>query len=269
MGFPGLRATRPPKRQSNVFRLARAGFTTVELLVVVGLLGLFFLFIHHVFIGGAVRPGEQAIWAGRIVNQFRTFSQHLTQNARRTSVPVTLLETELRENTAEDFQCRIWGQQALFATEAVDVSGSAKPGAIVVRFVEAEPERIGGSAPSPAKITYHLYSLTQRGKLLYHSFTEKVGPTAPPDYIAALRRPTIPPPEATAGRSELLVDDVESIAIERPPESRKTSSGSEPRLGSSAAEPRWPLTLIITCRWPRGQTRRTERITFVSNVPVR
>jgi hypothetical protein len=102
---------------------------------------------------------------------------------------------------------------------------------------------------TPGTIRYHIYSMTNRGLLLYHLFEEDNIVTTGPDYAKGLSRGTIPPAGANLIRSSVIAEDVESVKIEPQNEGQTT-----------------PITISITCRYVRGNTRRTEATTAVPNI---
>jgi hypothetical protein len=120
-----------------------------------------------------------------------------------------------------------------------------------LRFTESYPEKQGFQETTPASLTYHIYSLTKAGLLMYHRFEETVTST-PDDYMKGVPRPAVPPPFATLVESAELVSDVEAVQI-----------GLQDNAATAT-----PLLVEISCLYPRGQTRRSEAAAVVPNVGV-
>lgn len=225
-------------------------FTLTELVVASGILTLFLAGLFALYSSGQSASGT-AFWMQKTATALRNATRHLSQKAQQSSYPSTIIyPSKIIENTSQDFQLRVNETGTLLATACAAVSNKSDVATKVIWFVEALPERRGFDPEVPAQLIYHIYSLSRDGKLLYHRFQETISFTNPPDYIKGVPLPDIPPPTAALQESLELVEDVESVRVNI---QESVATGT-------------PVSLEITCKYPHGQTRRSDTITVVPNV---
>ncbi len=227
----------------------RKAFTLMEILIAAGVLSLFLGGLFSVFFGGQ-RMGSNAFWTQHVVNRLRNACRHISDTVKSSSYPSTIIYPgQVFENTNDDFKLQFNSKKLIHATETADIAGNSSPGTYLIQFPESIPEKQMFEADTPGTIRYHIYSMTNRGKLLYHMYEENNISTTSPDYAKALAKPTFPPAAANLVKSAVIAEDVESVSI---------SPQTENALS--------PITLSITCKYPRGETRRTEQATIVPNI---
>lgn len=227
---------------------ANSAFTLIEILIGTVALTLFMAGLFSLYSGGQ-KLGSQSFWTQQTVNRLRNACRHISDNVKKSSYPSTIIYPgNVIENTSSDFRLKFNAREVTCATEAVNVAGNAL-GTYLFQFAESTPERQRFDTDTPATIRYHIYSLSREGRLLYHLFTENAVVTVAPDYVRSLARATFPPPAAVLERNSVIAEDVESVSI-------------KPQQENMVA----PITVSITCRYPRGDTRRVEEATVVPNV---
>lgn len=227
----------------------KSGFTLIEVVIASAVLTLFLGGLFSLYSGGQ-RLGSQSFWTQQTINRLRNACRHISDNIKKSTYPSTIIfPGNVIENTSNDFRLKFNGQETVFATDTVAVAGAANPGRYLFQFAECTPERQRFEADTPGVIRYHVYSLSMEGKLLYHLYSETNVVTVSPDYVRSLNRPTFPPAAAVLERNSIIAEDVESVTI-RPQQENQVS----------------PITISITCRYPRGETRRIEEATAVPNV---
>lgn len=227
----------------------KKAFTLVEILIAAGVLSIFLIGVFSVFFGGQ-RMGNNAYWTQHAVNRLRNAVRHISDNVKKSSYPSTIIfPGQVFEATTNDFKIQYTSKAVTYATETKDIAGNAAPGTYLLQFTESIPEKRMFETDTPGTIRYHIYSLTKKGKLLYHHYEESGITTSGPDYAKGLSRNICPPAGATLTNSAVIADDVESVSI-------------YPQAENAVS----PMTLSITCRYPRGETRRTEQSTIVPNV---
>lgn len=225
------------------------GFTLVEILIASSVLSLFLIGLFSLYSGGQ-KIGGQTLWVQRTINSLRFASRHIVQNVKKSSYPSTIIYPgKVIENKKDDFKLRYRDTPVTYATQTVSVTAPKTLGTYILAFTESIPEKQQSDSNASAIINYHIYSLCKEGKLCYAEFSETGINTTGPDYIKALSRPTIPPAGASRIKFSTLVNDVESVKI----------FSNKPNAVS-------PITFSITCRYPRGNTRRTEKAVAVPNV---
>lgn len=225
-----------------------SAFTLVEILIGAAALSLFMAGLFSLYSGGQ-KLGSQSFWTQQTVNKLRNACRHISDNVKKSSYPSTFIYPgKVIENTGNDFRLKFTAKEVTCATETVAVAGN-NPGTYIFQFAECTPERQQFETDTPATIRYHIYSLSNDGRLRYHLFTENAVVTVAPDFVKSLAKPTFPPGAAPLEKSAIIAEDVESIAIK--PQQENVVS---------------PITVSITCRYPRGDTRRVEEATAVPNV---
>lgn len=233
-------------RRQTVPTCRRTAVTLTELMIATVVLSLFLGGIFYLVRGGQ-NAGSQAFWLQKTIAGLRNTTRHISQTVQRSSYPSTIVfPDDIVENESPDFEIKYI--TSLYATESAVVAGLNTPGTVFLRFVESTPERIGGSNPGQGLLHFHVYSLTSTGRLLYHKYDQPIPPTAAPLYVSTISQSSIPGGAAIV-RSEILTD-VESIFI----------SASNPEARKSSIE------VTITCAYPRGHTRRSEKALVVGNV---
>lgn len=224
-------------------------FTLVEILIAAGVLTLFMGGVFSVFFGGQ-RMGNNAYWTQHIVNSLRNACRHISDNVKKSSYPSTIIYPgQVFENTGDSFKLQFTSRITTFATETADITGTSAPGTYLLAFPESVPEKQMFETNTPGVIRYHIYSLTKRGKLLYHIYENNNVVTTSPDYARSISITGFPPGTAGLLRSSVIIEDVESVRI-------------SPQVENAVS----PVTLSITCRYTRGETRRTEQATIVPNI---
>jgi len=219
--------------------------TFIEIIVGAGLFLLFLACLLWFYRGGQ-QAGAQTLWLQETGGRLQNAGRQMAETIGRSSYPTTFVfPGTIVENRSDDFKVFLAADTRFFATASLPL---ARGGTTFLRFTQATPERQGTGSDTPPILVYHLYSLTAEGHLYYRRFEERPGPTAAPDYARQLRRPAIPPPDARPLDQRSLVDDVESLAA--------SVSGTASRAS---------LLVEVTCRWPKGQTRRTETFVLISN----
>ncbi|MDN5279000.1 MAG: hypothetical protein PWR01_2965 [Clostridiales bacterium] len=227
----------------------RKAFTLVEIIIAAGVLSLFLAAAFGVFFGGQ-RMGGNAFWTQQVVNRLRNACRHISDTVKQSSYPSTIIYPgQVYENTSDDFKLQYNSKSLIYATETADITGTNSPGTYLMQFPESIPEKKMFETDTAGTIRYHIYSLCKKGKLLYHMYEENNINTLGPDYARSLAKPSYPPAGATLKRSSVIAEDVESVSI---------FAQSEDALA--------PITVSITCRYPRGETRRVEQATAVPNV---
>jgi type II secretory pathway pseudopilin PulG len=250
--FPAARQPdSPPTKLSDA--LWKRAYTLLEIVISSALFSMFLAAILLVFRSGH-QAGNQSMWLQKTAQEQRNAIQQINSVVRRSSYPSTIVfPGKILENTRNEFKVHLSGRGTLCATESAQPAGDGidKPGTLFLRVTESNSEKVNFAETSPASLTYHIYSLTNTGKILYHRYSESVI-SGSPTYIKSIARTQIPPEEAALTSHSQLVSDVESVHI-------------EPR-GSSSSEPAFQLT--ITCKNPKGNTRRSESTICTPNVEV-
>ncbi len=227
----------------------KKAFTLVEILIAAGVLTLFLGGVFSVFFGGQ-RMGSNAYWTQHIVNRLRNACRHVSDNVKKSSYPSTIIYPgQVFENTDDSFKLQFTSRNTTFATQTANISGHSSPGTYLMTFPESIPEKQMFETDTPGTIRYHIYSLTNKGKLLYHLYEDNNVITTSPDFAKGLSISTFPPATAGLVKSLVISEDVESVSI-------------APQVENAVS----PVTLSITCRYPRGETRRTEQATIVPNI---
>ncbi len=228
----------------------RRGITLTELIVATGLLTLLLGGLFALYSSGQSASGT-AFWMQKTATALRNATRHLSQKAQQSSYPSTLVyPSRIIENTSEDFRLRVNENGTLLATACLAVANKTEVATKLIWFVEALPERRGFDPEVPAQLTYHVYSLSRAGKILYHRFQETIAFTTPPDYMKGVPLPDIPPPTAALQESLELIEDVEMVRV-----------GIQEAVATGT-----PVILEINCKYPRGHTRRGDTITVIPNV---
>jgi type II secretory pathway pseudopilin PulG len=229
----------------------RHGYTLFEMIVAFGVFGLFAGALLALFRSGQT-SSQQTFWLQKTGTQMRITMQHVHNALSRSSYPSTIIfPGTIIENSRNDFKVHISGREVLNAADALQSSDPQTPGTFFLRFVEAFPERQKGPEENPASLTYHIYSLTNSGKILYHRYMESLS-TSGPLYVNSLRRTQIPPEGSVLIETQMLADDVAALRFTRP------EVASTPNA----------LEFEISCVNPKGKTRRSERFSGVPNVGV-
>ena len=240
------------KDSMNTLRIQLRGFTLVEILIAAVVLSLFMTGLFSLFRSGQKASG-QAFWIQKVSGSLRNTTRHISQTVQKSSYPSTFVYPgDIKENTGNDFRLHYSWRGTLFATQSASVTVPGNMGTQFLRFVESFPEKQGFAVNSGASLTYHIYSLSAQGRLIYHRFEEVVGGSNPPLYneLSVLTRPTVPPAGAVTMQAQELSEDVESITVS----------------GSNALSTAPSILVDITCRFPRGDTRRSEQAVVVPNV---
>ena len=236
----------------NTLRLKLRGFTLTEVLIASAVMSLFMAGLFALFRSGQNASG-QAFWIQKVSGSLRNTTRHISQTVQKSSYPSTFVfPGDIKENTGNDFRLHYSWRGTLFATQSASVGAPGPMGTQFLRFVESFPEKQGFDVNRSASLTYHIYSLSSQGKLYYHRFEEVVGASTPPAYneLSGLTRPTIPPGGAIGMQAQELIQDVESVTV---------------AAGNAVATA--PSILVeVTCRYPRGETRRSEQAVVVPNV---
>lgn len=228
----------------------RAGVTLTEILIAAGILSLFMAGLFTLYSGGQTASAT-AFWLQKTATGLRDTTRHVSDRVQKTSYPSTLVyPAKIIENTSADFSLRVNQGGRINAADCLAVTGKTTVATKILWFTESFPERLGFETELTASLTYHIYSLSKGGQLLYHRFQETLAHTSPPDYIRAVARPTIPPAGATQVESQELVTDVEFVNV-----------GIQ-----SATATGTPVSLEIGCLNPRGRTRRADQLTVIPNV---
>ncbi|RCK80196.1 MAG: hypothetical protein OZSIB_3378 [Candidatus Ozemobacter sibiricus] len=228
----------------------RRAITITELVIATGLLTLLLGGLFALYSGGQSASGT-AFWMQKTATALRNTARHLSQKVQQSSYPSTLVyPSKIIENTSEDFRLRVNENGTLLATACLAVASKNEVATKLIWFVEALPERRGFDPEVPAQLTYHIYSLSRAGKILYHRFQETIAFTSPPDYMKGVPLPDIPPPTAALQEAQELIEDVELVRV-----------GIQEAVATGT-----PVFLEIHCKYPRGYTRRGDTITVVPNV---
>ena len=227
------------------------GYTLVEIIVAFGVFTLFLASAFLLFRGGQ-NIGNQSYWLQKTAMQLRNTVHHFSLTMQKSSVPTTLLfPGKIVENSRNEFKVHVSSREIVPAAEAKEETSRETPGTQFLRVTESLPERKNFETNNPASLTYHIYSLTKTGKILYHRYMESMF-TVEPLFIEGVKRTRIPPVEAILAEARVLVEDVESVKIQlQKPGSRNT-----------------PVTIEITCANPKGKTRRSEMYSGIPNVEV-
>lgn len=231
---------------------AVSGITLVETMIGVLILAMFMTGVFMLYRSGGQASG-QAFWIQKTLSDMRDVTKRLQGLIQKSSYPSTVVFPDgVFENTNSEFALHFSARPVLNATEAkaMAVPGST-PGTQVIRFTEAIPERFrGGNLASQGVLITHVVSLARSGHLLYHAFQENLAQTAAPQYIRGISRPVGVIPPGSLITAKVLLEDVATIRVESTPS------------GTTAA----PVRVEITCRYPRGQTVRSESFDAVPNV---
>lgn len=225
------------------------GFTLIEIIIAAVVLSLFLVGLFSLFSSGQ-KLGGQAFWIQNTINRLRFATRHISENFKQSSYPSTVLyPMKVIVNDSDDFKLHYTDRQTTYATQTVSVTSAGSLGTYLLQFPQSSPERQGGEMAIPASITYHIYSLSREGKLLYALYSESGITTTSPDYIQSISRSTIPPVGAIKVKYSVLAQNVESVEI----------FADSPSVNSA-------ISISITCRYPKGETRRTERAIVVANI---
>ena len=227
------------------------GYTLVEIMVAFGVFTLFLASALMLFRSGQ-NAGNQSYWLQKTATQLRNTVHHLSLTMQKSSSPTTIVfPGKIIESARNEFKVHISSRELVQASEAMEETQRNIPCTQFLRVTESLPERKNFEINNPASLTYHIYSLTKTGKILYHRYIESVS-TIEPLFIEGVKRTRIPPEEATLAEARVLVDDVESVKIQL---QRQVSRST-------------PVSIEITCANPRGKTRRAETFTGIPNVEV-
>lgn len=228
-------------------------FTLPEILIAAGILSMFIAGLFTLYTRGQL-SGNTAYWLQKTIGQLRNATKHFAQNIQKSSYPTTIVyPAKIIENTSNNFNLRINSQGLIKSENCISQNNITKIATKIVWFVESKPEKIGFEPQTQAELIYHVYSLSKEGKLLYHKFTEKLAFTSPPNYIKDITISDIPPNSANLVEYSVLAEDVEQIKVE--------GISNDSSLGKA-------VSLEITCKYPKGHTRRIENITVVPNVEI-
>ena len=230
----------------SIKNAAKAGFTLIEIIIASGVLALFMTGLFSLYSGGQKMSG-QAFWIQTTTNNLRSTCRTITSIIKKSSYPSVLtFPGSIDERETNDFSLQYYSGGRLFATETVDVSNRAALGSKIFLITESTPAKIGYGTDKAASLTYHIISLSRNGQLRYHRFNEVVTG----NQVNTLSRPTIPPSSANQTYSSVIVEDVESVNCIAP----STGKG--------------PFQIEITCKYPRGRTRRVEAAVGTPNVDL-
>ncbi|HOY65499.1 MAG TPA: prepilin-type N-terminal cleavage/methylation domain-containing protein [Candidatus Ozemobacteraceae bacterium] len=229
-----------------------SGFTLMEVLIAAGILSMFMIGLFSVFRGGQ-QVGAQGLWLQKTVSELRNASRHISNTLARSSYPSTIVfPGTIIENDIDDFKVHYASTPLIPANRARTVSGRGSPGTQFLRFTESIPEQSGGPMNVNAVLNYHVYSLTADGRLLYHRYQRSIPTTGGPNFIKDINESQVPSARTTLMESVELVTDVESVGI-----------GISATTASLT-----PIIVDISCAWPRGNTKRNERVVTPPNVPA-
>jgi Tfp pilus assembly protein PilV len=229
------------------------GFTLTEIMIAFGMFSLFLIGLFSLY-RSAQTASSTAFWLQNIATGLRNATRHISSKVQKSSYPSTLVyPSNIIENSRPDFRLHYSSRGRLTPSICRTTTQKTDVGTQFLRFTESYPEKQGFQETTPASLTYHIYSLTKAGLMMYHRFEETITST-PPDYMngSGISRPTVPPPFATLVESVELVSDVEAIQI-----------GLQDNAATAT-----PLLVEISCLNPRGQTRRSESSAVVPNVGV-
>ncbi len=223
------------------------------MIVACGVLGLFLTGLFSLWRTGQ-NTSNQGFWLQKTINELRNTSKHLSMTLQKSSYPSTIVfPGNIVEQVHDDFKIHFTQGGTLFATQAIDLSGKERPGTYFLTFVESVPEKQGFNPAEQGRVNFNVYSLTKSGVLLYHRFRAEVPFTVPPDYIKKISFSRLfKDGSAPMAEAIELATDVEWVRIELLP----------------SHENKIPIAVDISCAYPRGKTRRLERIVATPNVGV-
>ena len=226
------------------------GFTLVEILIGAGVLSIFMAGLFALFSGGN-RISSQTLWVQNSVNQLKLAARQISDAIKKGTYPSSIVFPQgLIEQATEDFFINYYSDQ-LFATQTVPLASTQTPATPFLAITESVPAKTGFGVGinNPASITYHIFSLSDDGRLHYHAFNETVSG----DNISTLSRSSKPPAGANLTGYTNLVRDVESVSC----------------VPQNPSDNMSPLRVTITTRYPRGNTTRTETAVGTPNVRLR
>lgn len=226
------------------------GFTFVEILIGAVVLTLFMAGLFALFSGGN-RISSQTLWIQTTVNQLKLAARQINDAIKKGTYPSSIVfPGQLIEQATEDFFINYYSDQ-LFATQTVSLASPQSPATSFLVITESAPAKTGFAVGvnSDAQIIYHIFSLSNDGGLHYHEFIESVSG----DNISSLSRASIPPAGASLRKYTNLVKDVESVTC----------------IPQNPADDMSPLGVMISTRYPRGSTSRSETAIGTPNVRLR
>lgn len=227
----------------------KKAFTLPEILIAAGVLTLFLGGVFSIFFGGQ-RMGSNAYWTQHAINRLRNACRHISDSVKKSSYPSTIIYPgQVFENTNDEFKLQFTSRTLTYATQTSSISGKSSPGTYLLAFPESKPEKQMFETNSPGIIRYHVYSLANNGKLLHHLYENNSLTTTSPDFARGITISGFPPAGTTMIKATVIAEDVESVSIS--PQAENVVS---------------PISLAITCKYPRGETRRTEQATIVPNI---
>lgn len=216
----------------------------MEVIIAACILTLFMIGLFSLYRGGQ-QAGAQGLWLQKTVSEIRNATKHISSTISRSSYPSTIVfPGTIIENDIDDFKVHYSSEPLITATRAKSVTGRATPGTQVLRFTESIPEQSGGLMNVNAVLHYHVYSLTRDGRFLYNHYQRNIPTTGSPNFIRDINETQVPNARSTLIESVELVTDVESVGIDV---ANTTASVT-------------PVLLDINCAWPRGKTKRGERV---------
>lgn len=229
----------------------RRAFTLIEIIIASGVLSLFMFGLFSLY-GGGQKIGGQTLWAQRTINSLRFACRQISQNIKQSSYPTTIIYPGIIKvaDNKNDFKLRYTSPSPLLAANCKSVTTAKTLGTYILEFPESIPEKQqSGGFNQPATIKYHIYSLSKEGELCYALYVESGIKTTGPDYIQSITRSTIPPPGAVRTKFSILCHDVQSVSIS----AKKVNAVS-------------PISIIITCKYSRGSTIRSQKTVVVPNI---
>jgi prepilin-type N-terminal cleavage/methylation domain-containing protein len=224
----------------------KSGFTLIEIIIASAVLGLFMTGLFSLYSGGQSLSG-QTLWIQRTTNTLRTACRQINSILGKSSYPSALtFPGRIQERDIADFGLHYYSGGLLLSTQAPPVTDFNSPATKVFYVTESTPGKIGYQDEKAASLTYHIISLTSDGKLLYHQYNEVINA----DTVNTHTRPSLSPPPGNRIFKSVLVEDVESV------------------LCTPSATPSGPFKVDITCKYPRGNTVRTETAIGNPNVSL-
>ncbi|MBI3037896.1 prepilin-type N-terminal cleavage/methylation domain-containing protein [bacterium] len=227
------------------------GFTLIEVMIAFGVLSLFSMGVFALYRSGQ-NASSQTFWLQKEMAELRNTTRHIAAAAQKSSYPSTIcFPGEIIDNEDDQFKFHYSSRGTLTSALSASVSGKSSPGTHFLRFAESLPEKQGFQTDDrQAILTFHIYSLTKDSRVLYHKYRQTIPTTSTPNYIKGVSIPTVP--SGTMVESLELAGDIESVTIT----AQQPADSGLPKI-----------SIEFNALYPRGQTRRTERVMAIPNVP--
>lgn len=221
--------------------MKKNGFTLMEVIISCGILALFMTGVISLYTHGG-KVGNTTMWLQNTINQLKLATRQINTSIQKSSYPsVIKYPSDIIKSEADNFKVNYVENEILTS----NVTTGEK---IFLKTTESIPASMGGiNGNIVASISYHIYSLTSDGEIIYYRYEDTIKPTEiTTTYSKAV-------PSGSLKYKTKLVKDVESVSCKKLEDTRNNS----------------PLEITINCHMPRANTKRSETTIGVPNVDLK